>query len=249
MWKSRLLLSLLLAAAVHARASTVIPIDVGKQVDESDLIFIGTVVGTENVPVKDGSYAFTYVTFNVEETLKGAIDGAPLTLRVAGGKIGNETFSLGGAPVFENGGRHLLFVRGNDRFAVPFSGGSQGKLNFVRDPVTQEELLADEGRRVIAGLRDRNWKHDGLRLDLGGQVQRSERVAEVISQEGVRVTLDEPDPNARLVPAAEVIAELRELIQSRTFAPEFKRTTVQSASPANVPETDPARVAVRKEAQ
>lgn len=249
MWKSRLLLSLLLAAAVHARASTVIPVDVGKQVDEADLIFIGTVVGTENVPVKDGSYAFTYVTFNVEETLKGDIGGAPLTLRVAGGKIGNQTFSLGDVPEFETGGRHLLFVRGNDRSPVPFSGGPQGKLTFVRDPVTQEELLADEGRRVIDGLRDRNWVRNGLRIDLGGQVQRPERVAEVISQEGVTVTLDQPDPNARMVPASEVIAELRELIQSRTFAPEFKRATARSASPANVPETDPARVVVRKEAQ
>jgi len=249
MWKSRLRLSLLLAAAVHARASTVIPTDVGRQVDASDLIFIGTVVGTEAVAVKDGSFAYTYVTFNIEETLKGSLDGGPLTLRVAGGKVGSETFSIGGGPVFETGGRHLLFVRGNDRSPVPLSGGPQGKLNFVRDPVTQEELLADEGGRVIDGLREKHWVRNGLRIDLGGQVVRPERVAEIVSQEGMTVVLDQPDPDARLVPASEVIAELRTLIQSRSFAPEFKRTAVQSASPANVPETDPVRATVRKEAQ
>lgn len=241
MRKSRVLLSLLLTAAVHVHASTVIPIDVAAQVDEADLIFIGTVVGMENVPVKDGTYAFTYVTFHIEETLKGSSSAAPLTLRVAGGKARGHVFSIGGGPEFETGGRHLLFVVGNDRYAIPFSGGSQGKLNFMRDPVTQEEILVDEAGRVIDGLREKNWLHSALRLDRGGQLQRPERVAEVVSESGVRVVLEQPDADARTVPASRVIASLRALIQSRAFRPEFRRAAVKSASPANVPSTDPDR--------
>lgn len=244
MWKSRLLLSLLLTAAVHLHASTVIPMDVAAQVDEADLIFIGTVVGTENVPVKDGTFAFTYVTFHIEETLKGSTDAAPLTLRVAGGKARGKVFSIGGGPEFETGGRHLLFVVGNDRYAIPFSGGSQGKLNFMRDPVTQEEVLVDESGRAIDGLREKNWLHSAVRLDRGGQLQRPERVAELVSQSGVTIVLEQPDADAQTVPASRVIAELRALIQSRAFAPEFQRTIVKSASPANVPATDPDRAAV-----
>jgi len=249
MWKSRLLLSLLLTAAVHVHASTVIPMDVAAQVDEADLIFIGTVVGTENVPVKDGTFAFTYVTFHIEETLKGSMGAAPLTLRVAGGKARGHVYSIGGGPEFETGKRHLLFVLGNDRYAIPLSGGSQGKLNFVRDPVTQEELLADEAGRVIDGLRQKNWVRGALRIDRGGQVQRPEGVAELVSQSGVTVVLEQPDAGAQTVPASRVIAELRELIRSRAFAPEFQRTAVQSASPANVPATDPDRAPVAAHAQ
>jgi len=244
MWKSRVMLSLLLTAAVHVHASTVIPIDVAAQVDEADLIFIGTVVGTENVPVKDGSFAFTYVTFHIEEALKGSTSAAPLTLRVAGGKARGHVFAIGGAPEFEVGGRHLLFVKGNDRYAIPFSGGSQGRLNFMRDAVTQEDILVDEAGRVIDGLREKNWRHSALRVDRGGQLQRPERVAELVSQSGVTVVLDEPETDARTVPAAQVLAGLRALIQSRAFGPEFRRTTVKSASPADVPATDPDRAAV-----
>lgn len=250
MWKSRLLLSLLLVAAVHVQAMTVFPIDVAKQTDEADLIFIGTVVDSESVPVKDRTFAFTYVTFLVEETLKGSVDGGVVTLRFGGGKAGPVRFEIGGAPKFETGGRHLLFVLANDRYVIPLSGGPQGKLNLVRHPETQEELLTDDAGRLIDGLRELNWVRSGLSIDLGGQLQRPERVAEVVSQEGVTVVLDQPDPDARPVPAAQVLDELRALIQSRAFGPGFKRNgTVQSASPANVPATDPHRIAVGPEAQ
>jgi hypothetical protein len=253
MWKSRLLLPLLLAVGVHVHASTVVPIDVATQVDEADLIFIGTVVGTESAAVKDNTFAYTYVTFAIEETLKGAADGPMVTLRVAGGRIPARRVrvDIAGAPVFEAGGRHLLFVKGNDRLAFPFSGGPQGKLNLVRHPVTQEELLTDDAGRVLDGVRDANWVRNGLSIDLGGQLQRPQRVAEVISQEGVTVTLDQPDPNVEAAPASKVLAELRALIQSRAFAPQFARgPAVKSASPANVPASDPDRQpAARSRAQ
>jgi len=252
MWKSRLLLSLLLTAAVHVHASVVIPTDVVTQVDEADLIFIGTVIGTESVAVKDDSFAFTYVTFAVEETLKGAADGPTLTLRVAGGKIPSQRVKveISGGPQFTTGNRHLLFVKGNDRYAIPLSGGSQGKLNLVRHPVTQEEILTDSAGRVIDGLREKNWARSGLWIDRGGQLQRPERVAEVLSQEGVTIVLDQPNADAEATPASKVIAELRALIQSRAFSPELKRSAVvRSASPANVPATDPDRRPVRSQAQ
>jgi len=252
MKKSRLLLALFLVAALHAGATTVVPIDVARQVDQAELIFIGTVIGTESVPVKDQTFAFTYVTFAVEETLKGAADGPTFTLRTAGGKIPSRRVEVGisGAPQFETGGRHLLFVMGNDRWGMPYSGGPQGKLDLVRDAVTQEEILTDDAGRVIDGLRDLNWIRGGLWIDRGGQLRRPERVAEVVSQEGVTVVLDQPDPAAEAVPASKVLAELRALIRERSFAPEFKRTAVvKSASPANVPATDPDRLAARAEAQ
>ena len=252
MWKSRLLLSLLLTAAVHVHASTVIPTDVATQVDEADLIFIGTVIGTEAVPVKDGSFAFTYVTFAVEETLKGAADGPTLTLRVAGGKIASQRVKveISGGPQFQTGGRHLLFVMGNDRYGIPLAGGPQGKLNLVRHPVTQEEILTDGAGRVIDGLSEKNWVRSELRIDRGGQLQRPERVAEVLSQEGVTIVLDQPNPDAEAAPASKAIAELRALIQSRAFAPGLKRSAaVRSASPANVPATDLDRAVVRPQAQ
>lgn len=250
MRKSRVLVLLLLLAAIPIRASSVIPTDVARQVDEADLIFIGTVISTESVPVKDESFAFTYVTFGIEETLKGAADAPLVTLRFAGGKVRSKTFEIAGGPRFESGGRHLLFVRGNDRWGIPLSGGSQGKLNFTRDPATQMEMLTDDAGFVINGLRESKWERNGLTVDRGGELRRPERVAEVISQEGVSIALDQPDPFAQPEPALNVIAALREFIQGRAFTPDFQHhPAVQSASPANVPATDPDRATPRAKAQ
>lgn len=240
MWKSRLLLSLLLLAAVHAQASTLMPVDVATQVDEADLIFAGTVIGVESVPVKDRSFAFTYVTFQIDETLKGAADGPIITLRFAGGLANGMGYSVSGVPRFALDGRHLLFVRDNDRLTLPLAGDARGKLDLIAHPVTREPIVVDHRGYVIGGIRETEWSLSGLKIDRFGQFEQPERVAEVVSQEGVSVTFDQPVVSEDAVPASHVLDELRALIQSRTFAPEFRRVAVvRSASPANVPATDP----------
>ena len=241
MWKSRLLLSLLLVAAVQVHGSTFLPVDVGTQVDRAELIFIGKVVGVQNVPVTDGSFAYTYVTFDVEETLKGAASAPLLTLRFYGGRAGDFVYEIAGAPTFTEGGRHLLFVEGNERNMIPLTGGPQGKLDLVAHPVTQESIIVDGAGRAIDGLRDKNWSRSGLQLDGAGAIRRAPAAAKVVSEEGVKIRL--ADEAVESAPAASnALGELRSLIQSRTFAPEFKRAAVvQSASPANVPDTNPDR--------
>ena len=250
MWKSRLLLSLLLLAAVHVQASTFMPMNVASQVDQADLIFAGTVIGVESVPVKDRSFAFTYVTFQIDETLKGAADGPTITLRFAGGRANGMVYSVGGVPRFARDGRHVLFVRDNDRLALPLAGDARGKLDLVEHPVTREPMVVDPRGYVIGGIRDEEWSLSGLKVDAFGQLERPERVAEVVSQEGVTVTFDQPVVSDETVPASQVLDELRALIQSRAFAPAFRRASlVRSASPANVPGTDPFAMPARSKAQ
>lgn len=246
MWKSRLLLSLLLAATVHVHALTVTPIDVATQVDRAELIFVGTVLDVQSVPVKDGSYAYTYVTFDVEETLKGAANAPTLTLRFDGGATAEYVYEIPGAPTFTEGGRHVLFVERNERNMIPLTGGPQGKLNLVAHPVTQDLIAVDEAGRAIDGVREKIWSRSGLELDRFGAIRHKKPVARVVSQEGVTIELDARDVAPETVdtaaPATNVLAELRSLIQSRTFAPEFQRApAVQSASPANVPESNRER--------
>lgn len=240
MWKSRLLLSLILVAAVQVQASLFTKLDVATLVDESDLIFAGTVIGTQSVPVKDGSFAYTYVTFDVEETFKGAVRGRTLTLRTAGGETGRWVYEIAGAPKFAVGDRHVLFVQGNDRFHVPIVGGPQGKLDLVAHPVTQETIVVDHAGQAIDGLRDKNWVRNGLALDAKRQLRKREPIARVVSQEGVRVELDARDVEPQMVeeaaPASQVLKELRTLVKSRASAPTYRRSgIVESASPSNVP--------------
>jgi hypothetical protein len=132
----------------------------------------------------------------------------------------------------------VLFILGNDRNGIPLSGGPQGKLNLVSHPVTQEEIVVDDLGRVIDGIRDGRFTRNGMKIDANGELHEPQPVAQVISEEGVKVTLEQPQASDEATAAWQVLSELRELIQKRAFAKDFRRTAaVESASPENVPAT------------
>jgi hypothetical protein len=242
MGKSKLLLfSLLLLSALTAGATTIIPVDVATMVDSADLIFVGTVIGSESVPTADGSYAFTYVTFDVEQTLKGiSRAGKTITLRFAGGQVGTTVFEVSGAPQFKMGGQHLLFVEGNGRSGMPLVGWFQGKLDIVADPASRQPMLVDHARRAVDGIKDKGWFRGGLALDRNGLVKARRAVeATVVSQEGVQIELEQPQAADGAASVSGVLSELRTFIAARKSSSASFRNTqfVDSASPSDVPAT------------
>jgi hypothetical protein len=236
-----LLFSMLFAAALPAVASTIVPVDLAAMVDRADLIFVGTVIGSESVPTADGNYAFTYVTFDVDQSLKGiSRSGKTITLRFAGGQSGESFYEVEGAPTFTVGGRHLLFVQGNDQALVPLVGWSQGKLDIVANPITQEPTLVDHAGLAIDGVSGKGWRRAGAALQKETlQGPRSTGVT-VLSEEGMRVELEAPP---RIVdhaaPIEQFLGQLRAFINTRkASSPAFRDTQfVDSASKAGVPAT------------
>jgi hypothetical protein len=231
-----------LVTAFSAGATTILPVDLGKLVDDADLIFVGKVIGIESVPTTDGSYAFTYVTFDIDQALKGVSrSGKTITLRFAGGQVGETVFEVSGAPTFAVGGQHLLFVEGNDRLGVPLVGWYQGKLDVVSHPVSQQPLFVDHTGRAIDGIKGNAWRRDGLKLKKDGSIQAPRGAgAEVVSQEGVKIELEKPAPAVDHAAAvASVTGELRSFIAKRKASSQSFRNTqfVDSASKANVPAT------------
>ena len=236
--KSRLLLPLLavLLVPLGAVASTVPHVDLAVQVDRADLIFVGTVVSSEAVPTGDGNFAFTYVTFDVDQTIKGKTHGRSVTLRVAGGDVGVNAFEVGGAPRFAAGGRHLLFVEGNDRLGVPLVGWFWGKLDLVTDPGTKRPILVDHTRRAINGIEGKDWKRGAIAINDDGS-SRKPRVA-VVAEEGVKIQLEEAQAVVA-EPASQALGQLKAMVAGRgATSREFRQPkTFQSASKHNVPST------------
>jgi hypothetical protein len=230
-----------LVTALSAGATTIPHADLGKLVDDADLIFAGKVIGIESVPTADGSYAFTYVTFDIDQAFKGVSrSGKTITLRFAGGQVGETLFEVSGAPTFALGGQHLLFVEGNDRLGVPLVGWSQGKIDLVAHPVSQQPLLVDHAGRAIDGIKGNGWRRDGLKLQKDGSIQALRAAeAEVVSQEGVKIELEKLRGADRAASAASVMGELRSFIARRkASSPAFRDTQfVESASRAHVPAT------------
>ena len=235
--KSRLLLPLLavLLVPLTAGATTVPQVDLATQIDRADLIFIGTVVSAEAVPTGDGNFAFTYVTFDVNETVKGTTRGRTVTLRVAGGDVGVNAFDVGGAPRFAAGGQHLLFVEGNDRLGVPLVGWFWGKLDVVADPASKRPILVDHTRRAINGIEGKDWKRGAVAVNEDGSARRP-HVA-VVSEQGVKITLDDTSKQAVAEPAANALGQLKSMVAGRrATSREFRQPrTFESASKANVP--------------
>ena len=237
-----LLLSLLLCATLRLSASTVVPVDLGTMVDRADLIFVGTVIGSESVPTKDRSFAFTYVTFDVDQVLKGIPrSGKTFVLRLPGGESGTDVFEVSGTPRFAMGGQHLLFVEGNEKYLVPLVGWFQGKLDIVPNPISREPVLVDSNGHAIDGIEGKGWRRDGMKLNRDGSLQqpRDPGVA-VLSQSGVRIELEKPaDIVERAAPVAKVVAELRAYISARKASSRTFRDTqfADSASKATVPAT------------
>src|SRR5438094_5308535 len=101
----------LLVIACTALATTVIPPSFDDLVGRAEMIFQGTVTDVRSEWTGEGAqrHIMSYVTVNVEETIKGN-PGASVTLQMLGGTVGAETMEVADAPKFKVGDRDILFV-------------------------------------------------------------------------------------------------------------------------------------------
>jgi hypothetical protein len=150
------LLSLALSACLLStlgvvRATSVIPPTFDELVGKAELIFQGSVTNVRSQWVGEGAqrHIATYVTFTVEDALKGS-PGASYTIQMLGGTIGDETMEVSETPKFAVGDRDILFVEHNGQQFVPFVGIMHGRFRIQREAQTGREIiLTNKGDRLI----------------------------------------------------------------------------------------------------
>lgn len=147
----KLLRSLLLIfcaglAMTGVRATTVIPPSFDQLVSDAEFIFEGTVTGTRSQWAGEGAERniVTYVTFNVEDAIKGA-PGKSYTIRMLGGTIDGETAEVADAPRFKTGDHDILFVEHNNSQFVPLVGIMHGRFHVQKDAVGRDIVAKDNG--------------------------------------------------------------------------------------------------------
>jgi hypothetical protein len=147
----KLLRSLLLIlcaglAVASVRATTVIPPTFDQLVTDAELIFEGTVTGTHSQWAGEGAERniVTYVTFHVEDAIKGA-PGTSYTIRMLGGTINGETAEVADAPRFKTGDRDILFVEHNGSQFVPLVGIMHGRFHVQKDAGGRDIVTKDNG--------------------------------------------------------------------------------------------------------
>jgi hypothetical protein len=100
---------LVVGVAAGARATVLIPADVGELARDARAIVRGVVVSVDGRRTDDRRTIETIVTLETESYLKGALGGR-LQFRVPGGSLGRYRNIVIGAPQFEPGQRVIVFL-------------------------------------------------------------------------------------------------------------------------------------------
>ena len=150
----------LLALALPARATVIVPADLGELSREARAIVRGRVASLDAQWTEDRGTIETIVTLEVESYLKGAL-GQVLRFRVPGGELGRFRSIVVGAPEFVVDERVVVFL-GAQGPSVPFVlGFNQGVFRVVPASDRSEWVMtplammlpgpADATGRVVRG--------------------------------------------------------------------------------------------------
>jgi hypothetical protein len=134
-----LVAGLLILGSAHA--TSVIKFSDQGLVVISSRIIEGTVTSTHSEWNTDATQIHTIVTVDVKNVLKGPKpEGATLTLRLLGGRVGDDVMELVGAPVFQQGEEVILFFEKGAPDLMPIAGLYQGKFTITTDPTGQRRI-------------------------------------------------------------------------------------------------------------
>jgi len=123
-------------------ATTVIPPTFDQLVSRAQVIFQGTVTDVRSQWAGEGAqrHIVTFVTFKVEDTLKGNA-GATYSIRLLGGTVDGETMEVSDTPKFKVGDRDILFVENNGSQFVPLVGITNGRFRIQRDEQIGHDIV------------------------------------------------------------------------------------------------------------
>jgi hypothetical protein len=158
-------LSFLMVLSIPARATVLIPADLGELSRDALAIARGRVVALEPQWTDDHGTIETIVTLEVESYLKGSL-GSTLRFRVPGGELGRFRSVVVGAPAFAADQRVVVFLGARGPSVPHLLGMSQGVFRVARaadnsgwlvtspvllpGAVTVRVVRGDPSRRAVA---------------------------------------------------------------------------------------------------
>ena len=151
--RSLFLLTCFALAVPVTNATTVIPPTFDQLVTDAELIFQGTVTELHSQWTGEGTqrHIVTYVTFQIEDAIKGA-PGASYTIRMFGGTVDGQTMEATDTPRFKVGDRDILFVENNGKQFVPLVGIMHGRFHVQQDEVNGTESVAKDNGAMVSDV-------------------------------------------------------------------------------------------------
>ena len=129
-------------------ATTILGMNIDEVAQDAELIFEGKVV-EHNVRENAAGMIVTYVTFRIEELIKGEYDETLLELKFTGGRLGGQIMEISGLRIPSPNEEGIYFVESVNRNLVnPLLGWSQG--HYL--------IYEKNGERRVSTINDRPVK-------------------------------------------------------------------------------------------
>ena len=146
------LLFVCLPHSLHA--TSVLQVDVEQLLNDAAVIFEGEVITSEAKWNADNTYISTWITFRVDDVLKGELPSATITQSFAGGTVDGTTLQVSGMVYPQPGEMGIYFIEDPENPQVnPLVGWSQGHFKIERDDSGTERVLTEKGD-PIQGLEE-----------------------------------------------------------------------------------------------
>lgn len=131
-------------------AATVLHVDLEYLLDEAALIFEGEVIASQAQWNDDNSRITTFITFQVDDTIKGNAGDRSLTLGFAGGTVDDTTLRISGMVYPAVGEKGIYFFEDPSKSMLnPLLGWGQGHFRLRADSAGEERVLTEDDAPVM----------------------------------------------------------------------------------------------------
>lgn len=192
------LVFLVLSLPQLLHATSVLQVDMEQLLNDAAVIFEGEVIASEAKWNDDNTYVSTWVTFRVDDVLKGELPAATITQSFAGGTVGDTTLEVSDMVYPQVGETGIYFIENPERQQVnPIVGWSQGHFKVKKDKQGKERMLteSDDPIQAIEDASPPNSKGKNAQgtsdLPLSQGVARGLRVGK--SQDALDTAIDKRD--------------------------------------------------------
>ena len=140
--------SLCLFVFPPASATTILGMDIDKVAADAEFVFEGSVINSETRQDSNSGIISTYVTFQINDIIKGDYTGDSVELKFMGGVFNGQIVQVSGMRIPEMAEQGIYFVESMSRDLInPLIGWSQGHFIIVDDNGTRR--ISTAGKQPV----------------------------------------------------------------------------------------------------
>jgi len=185
---------LILIGISNGYSSSIREVSMDEMLQQSQLVFEGTVTAIKAME-NSQKRIHTYVTFEIEDIIKGEYPGNTLTLRFLGGTVGDVTMTVSDMRLPQKGEHGIYFVELLERFQVnPLYGWSQGHFIVECDDTGIGRIMTNRRLPVVGvrnSARDEQMTQDKIRIQALSKGVARDIVAAQEGKDIIGMTVDE----------------------------------------------------------